>query len=106
MKRSKWIYLVMAPTLLISINTLAHDPSEHMKIDEKADCSAMQDMDHGKMDMNDPVMQAMMQKCMHKDHGIAKTHDKGKGSKKPDAEHKGNGHPHSNAKANEHSHTH
>jgi hypothetical protein len=27
----------------------------------------MKEMDHSKMNMNDPVMQAMMQKCMGKD---------------------------------------
>ena len=62
MKRTLWI---ITPVLLLSLNAWAHDPSEHMKNSEKADCSAMQGMDQSKMDMNDPVMQAMMQKCMH-----------------------------------------
>ncbi|MGC1508722.1 hypothetical protein, partial [Ketobacter sp.] len=57
------------PILLITLFTTvtsaqAHDPKEHMKDAEKPDCSAMKDMDHSKMDMDDPVMQAMMKKCM------------------------------------------
>ncbi|MBR9910260.1 MAG: hypothetical protein GYB33_07900 [Gammaproteobacteria bacterium] len=42
----------------------AHDPKEHMKDAKKPDCAAMKNMDHSKMNMNDPVMQAMMKKCM------------------------------------------
>lgn len=45
----------------------AHDPKEHAKeaAATKAgpDCAAMKDMDHSKMDPNDPVMKAMMAKC-------------------------------------------
>ncbi len=67
MKRSLWMSGIIGPVLLISLNAWAHDPSEHMKNGEKADCSAMHDMDHSKMDMNDPVMLALMQKCMHRD---------------------------------------
>lgn len=57
------------PILLITLFTTAmsaqaHDPKEHMKDAEKPDCSAMKDMDHSKMDMDDPVMQAMMKQCM------------------------------------------
>lgn len=45
----------------------AHDPAEHAK--EAADakkgpnCAAMKNMDHSKMDPNDPVMKAMMARC-------------------------------------------
>ena len=42
----------------------AHDPSMHNKKAEKPKCEAMKNMDHSKMDMNDPVMMAMMKKCM------------------------------------------
>lgn len=35
-----------------------------MKNAEKPDCAVMDNMDHSKMDMNDPVMQAMMKQCM------------------------------------------
>ena len=52
---------------------VAHDPAEHAKeVQDKAagpDCAAMQDMDHSKMDMEDPIMQAMMSQCEgHMDH--------------------------------------
>jgi hypothetical protein len=35
-----------------------------MKDAEKPDCAAMKNMDHSKMDMSDPMMQAMMKQCM------------------------------------------
>jgi len=60
-------YLTFVITILIlgvAFSAQAHDPKEHMKDAEKPDCAAMKDMDHSKMDMNDPVMQAMMKKCM------------------------------------------
>ena len=41
----------------------AHDPSKHQKSLEKPKCGAMAEMDHSKMDMDDPVMLAMMKKC-------------------------------------------
>ena len=41
----------------------AHDPSEHKDSAEKPKCEMMENMDHSKMDSNDPVMQAMMEKC-------------------------------------------
>ena len=46
----------------------AHDPKEHAKDAEKPNCAAMKDMDHGEMDMNDPVTQAMMKQCMDSMH--------------------------------------
>tara|TARA_R110001599_G_scaffold351965_2_gene585343 strand:+ start:3299 stop:3511 length:213 start_codon:yes stop_codon:yes gene_type:complete len=43
---------------------------------EQPDCPAMKNMDQSKMDMNDPVTQAMMQKCMKGMHDNDKTaHD-------------------------------
>lgn len=46
---------------------VAHDPAEHAKEaaakNAPPDCAAMKNMDHSKMDMNDPVMKAMMAKC-------------------------------------------
>ena len=45
----------------------AHDPAEHAKEaaakKAKADCSNIQKMDMSKMNMDDPVMQAMHSKC-------------------------------------------
>ena len=46
----------------------AHSAEEHMKNAEEADCSAMEGMDMSNMDENDPVMQAMMKKCMKQMH--------------------------------------
>lgn len=54
--------LILSSTLLIA-PAFAHDPAEHAKTAEAPDCEAMKKMDHSKMDMNDPVMQAMMKKC-------------------------------------------
>lgn len=51
---------------LYTLSALAHDPKEHMEQAEKPDCALMEKMDHTKMDMNDPVMRAMMKKCMGK----------------------------------------
>lgn len=98
MKRSKGILFAITPALLIAINSWAHDPSEHMKNGEKADCSAMNDMDHSKTDMNDPVMQAMMQKCMHQS-----LED---GNDNPDAERREKTPPSTDANSNEHGHNH
>lgn len=52
----------------LTVTAQAHDPKEHMKDAEKPDCAAMQNMDHSKMDMKDPVMQAMMKQCMQDMH--------------------------------------
>ena len=52
-------------SLLFALSAQAHDPKEHMQNTEQADCTAMNDMDQSKMDMNDPVVMAMMQQCMN-----------------------------------------
>jgi hypothetical protein len=41
----------------------AHDPSEHQAESPKPDCAAMKDMDTSRMDMNDPVVKALQEKC-------------------------------------------
>ncbi len=51
-----------------TVSAQAHDPSMHKEKAEKPDCAAMENMDHSKMDANDPVMQAMMKKCMGQIH--------------------------------------
>lgn len=56
--------LASSAALLISVSTHAHEASEHMKDAQSPDCAAMAEMDHDKMDMNDPVMAAMMKQCM------------------------------------------
>lgn len=60
--------LTLAAALFtLAQGAFAHDPAEHAKDAEDAkkgaDCAAMKNMDHSKMDMNDPVMKAMMAKC-------------------------------------------
>ncbi len=62
--------LILSSTLLIA-PAFAHDPAEHAKTAEAPDCEAMKKMDHSKMDMSDPVMQALMKKCSaaHSEHG-------------------------------------
>lgn len=47
-------------------NTQAHAPSEHAAKMVKPKCAAVENMDKSKMDANDPVMMAMMKKCMSK----------------------------------------
>lgn len=54
--------LILSSALMVA-PSFAHDPAEHAKTAEAPDCDAMKKMDHSKMDMNDPVMQAMMKKC-------------------------------------------
>ena len=71
--------VIVFSTLGIAFSAQAHDPKEHMKDAEKPDCAAMTNMDHSKMDMSDPVMQAMMKQCMkdmhHDDDSRAMNHD-------------------------------
>lgn len=47
-----------------TVTVYAHDPSKHTDSSERPDCGAMEGMDHAHMDMADPVVQAMMKKCM------------------------------------------
>lgn len=65
--------------LALALSAQAHDPNEPMKDAEPPNCSAMKDMDHSRMDRDDPVMQAMMKQCskgMHHDHSDeGKSHD-------------------------------
>lgn len=67
MKRQFLSYFVALPALMLALSTQAHDPNEHANESQAPDCAAMESMDHTKMDMNDPVTQAMMQKCMQQD---------------------------------------
>lgn len=66
----------------LSLPAFAHDPSQHKAQESSGpDCAAMKDMDMSKMDMNDPVMKAMHDKCMAQmkhddmDHGATKHDD-------------------------------
>ena len=51
-------------SIFFVVSVQAHDPSEHTKKIEKPNCEAMDKEGHSKMDSNDPVMIAMMKKCM------------------------------------------
>ncbi|HDZ16336.1 hypothetical protein LCGC14_0695190 [marine sediment metagenome] len=62
---TKIITFIMAlSTAVFTLSAQAHDPKEHMKNAEKPDCTAMEKMDKSKMDMQDPITQAMMKQCM------------------------------------------
>lgn len=77
-------YLLLASFFAIS-SAQAHDPSEHTTKTEKPKCEAMKNMDRSKMDMKDPVMLALMKKCMsegstenhHKEDAVKSSEDKG-----------------------------
>ena len=58
------IAIILIPVMVLSSSASAHDPKLHAKKSEKANCSKMGKMDHKKMDMKDPVLKAMMKKCM------------------------------------------
>tara|TARA_R110002049_G_scaffold29552_17_gene100455 strand:- start:3678 stop:3944 length:267 start_codon:yes stop_codon:yes gene_type:complete len=64
MKIKTLTFIVALSTLAFTLSAQAHDPKEHMKDAEKPDCAAMKNMDHSKMDMQDPIAQAMMKQCM------------------------------------------
>ena len=69
------IALVLIPTISLSASVLAHDPAMHKMKNEKADCK---NMDHSKMDMKDPVVIAMMKKCMKQNKHSEMKHDHNK----------------------------
>ena len=55
--------------VLLSNIAYAHDASMHKKSNaEKPKCAAMNNADHSKMDMEEPVMLAIMAQCMKKSH--------------------------------------
>jgi len=64
MKIKTHIKVITLSALAFAISAQAHDPKEHMKDAQEPDCAAFKDMDHSKMDMDDPVTQAIMKKCM------------------------------------------
>jgi hypothetical protein len=68
MKTKIFTSILTFSTLVFSLSAHAHDPKEHMQNAEKPDCAAMKNMDNSKMDMNDPVMQAMMEQCAQDSH--------------------------------------
>lgn len=63
MKKIQTTVFLLASVFAMS-SSQAHDPSMHAEKAEKPKCEAMKNMDHSKMDVKDPVMMAMMKKCM------------------------------------------
>ena len=48
----------------MSLSALAHDPRLHQPKDAApVDCSSMKDLDPSKMDLRDPLMKALYDKC-------------------------------------------
>ncbi|HIC45330.1 MAG: hypothetical protein VX829_07955 [Pseudomonadota bacterium] len=87
----KLVHIVMSVVALqVPISLYAHEQEDHanMGSSKEPNCTAMKDMDHGKMDMNDPVTQAMMQKCMSHDmQGHSNDHKNSTTDKKSDMQH-------------------
>lgn len=73
----KNLFLWLVPGLLITLTAQAHDIEEHMANGEKPNCAALENVDTAKMDKNDPVMQAMMKKCMEQIHQADHMHEEG-----------------------------
>ena len=72
---TKTIYtIITAASLFTATFANAHEPSKHAATKTKPNCEAMHKMDSSAMDMNDPVMQAMMKQCGKPD--MANHHDK------------------------------
>jgi len=65
MKTKLLSFAIIFSALIYGLSAQAHDPKEHMQDAQKPDCAAMDNMDQSRMDMNDPVMQAMMKQCMN-----------------------------------------
>jgi len=66
--RLRYTFIMVVFTLFVSVSAQAHDPKEHVGNTERPDCAAMKGMDYSKVDNSDPVMQAIMKKCMDDDH--------------------------------------
>ncbi|MEM5528587.1 hypothetical protein WN093_07150 [Gammaproteobacteria bacterium AS21] len=82
---------IIASSFLLMASASAHDASMHKKKNaEQPKCDAMAKMDHAKMDMNDPIMQAMMAQCMSNESastGQATAHAAEQASKHGDSGH-------------------
>lgn len=63
MKTHALTFALAVSTLAFMLSAQAHDPKEHMNNAEKPNCSAINNSDHNNMDMDDPIMQAMMKQC-------------------------------------------
>jgi hypothetical protein len=68
MEKKAITFAIALSTLAFTLPAQAHDPSEHTKDAESPNCAAIKNMDHSKMDMKDPVVQAIMKQCMKDGH--------------------------------------
>ncbi len=95
-------FLTLAFSVAVAVAAspaMAHDPSKHQEQGAAApDCSSMKNMDMSKMDMNDPVMKAMHDKCMSHMNGDAH------GGDAASHDHSGSQDTHGDAAAPEHQH--
>lgn len=92
MKIKRLSSVLLVTTLGVALHTRAHDPREHLKDAESPNCVAMRDMEHGKMDADDPVMQAMMKQCLDELRHDDEQGDASKEGEPPVAEESGNEH--------------
>jgi len=66
MKQRSVKHIFAITGILMIGSAYANDQSEHASKMEKQNCEYMNNMDHSKMNTNDPVMMDMMRKCMGK----------------------------------------
>lgn len=67
MKKNTLISMTILSSLA-AVSAQAHNSETHMKRTETPNCASMKNMDHSRMNRSDPVMQAMMEKCLNKMH--------------------------------------
>ena len=67
--KNRFSFTLSLALITLPIAVFAHDPSLHKKAGSAApDCAQMKDMDLSAMDVNDPVAQALHEKCAHSTH--------------------------------------
>ncbi len=72
MKTNTIVSSVILLSMFVTGSASAHDPKMHADKSKKIDCSSINDIDHKTMDMDDPIMKAMMKKCMsNMDHDVS-----------------------------------
>jgi hypothetical protein len=76
MKQRSFLIWSSMPAVLLAVSAYATEPAAPAKDALKPDCAAMNGMDMSKMDMKDPAMQEMMQKCMDGKSGMSGMHAK------------------------------
>ncbi len=68
-KKAAQVLTIITSSLLLMNTAYAHEASEHKQQNiEMPKCEAIHNMDKSKMDINDPIMLAMMKQCMGKTH--------------------------------------